>query len=182
MDGEPPNGDYVAYIDRLVNRGGAQPGSVQPAGRGRAPRIAWPGTSADPAASPAAPAPAPPSGRADPSHASAAARSGSAAPRDTLAARHSRGKTGLLLQAFAAVLALIGLRMLQEAAHTGRGDVSDFFAGGFMLFFAWMLLRAGGRLRRANRAPLPSLPPLMPASGTGGRGAPSSISSPSSRS
>jgi len=181
MDGEPPNGDYVAYIDRLVNQGGTQPGGVAPGGRGRGFKSAWPGAAR--ASGPSLPAPhgAGPAAARRPAASATAAQDATPAAPQTLASRHARGKAALLLQALAAVLAVIGLRMLQGAAHLGTGGIGDFVPGAFILFFAWMLFRAGSGVRRASRAPLPDLPAFTAGAGAANRKT-STTSRPSVRS
>jgi len=172
LDAEPKNGDYVAYIEKLVNRGARSPGAIatrrsrwadafRPAGSTQQPEagVSWPergGLDAGPGTAPA-PAPAPLAEAARTGQAEPAAdpvRDG--APR-TLAQAASHRKQGLVMMAVAAVLAMVGFGRLQD--FTAFEDFDDLVAAAFLLVFAFIFLRGGLALRRRGQAPQP-LPPL----------------------
>ncbi|VCU71272.1 hypothetical protein PIGHUM_03353 [Pigmentiphaga humi] len=173
FDPEPPNGDYAAYIDKMVNRGSGTPGAqglLKTGTGGFRPALRLPGAQKDTRSPgqqysagigiPSAPtAPAPPSasmpaGVSEPaSNATLAAQGGSAV----------RGTVQILLGVLFGVLTVASI-----ASVLIDGDALEPFhiVRAIILFFvARALFRRGRRtLRGAQPIPGVTLPPFVPAS------------------
>jgi len=150
IDGEPKDGDFVRYIDRLTRQGSTAPGQVplrqdRAARRGRTADAATPAslpTPADPAASPGATTP-----QADSRPATLAARTG-----------QRRIALGLTIAGLFALWHAVG--RLFAALGNRPIQVDDLIPAVFLGVCAFMLLKGGSRLRATQRAPMPALPPL----------------------
>lgn len=188
VDGGPPDGDYAAYIEALVNGGASAPGAVRGAARGafgarprgRIGPIGPIGTSGpDNVPSPADaawPIPVPASDSAA-ARAEAARRRvppGTTTPARgtppsglpqregdlTLAAQADRRRNSAGMFIVAIVLAIMGLRMLYGATQEPVFDAEDLIPGGFLLFFAIVMLRGARAARSRSQGPGAKLPPL----------------------
>lgn len=193
LDGEPKNGDYVAYVEALVNRGASSPGQVAPAARGR-PRwtdalrpagaaaepldpLSWP--TGDGFGAPGTDHVTPTGGQhgrkqervsrmRDAARDAVADAAGPAEAPPTLAQAASRRKQGLAMIGMAALLGVVAVDMARDAAARG-GSFEDFMPTLFLLVFAGIFLRAGFSSRRRGRTRQASLPPLSTVPPSGGR-------------
>lgn len=165
FDGGPPDGDYVAYVDSLVNRGRAAPGAVPPVQRRKSRR--WhreyaaheadamfgdgglapsrgTGTQTGTATSP----PSPAHGAAD-------------GPADTLAGRSKARTAGIVQIVIGLGAALImanivmGIVLTDEPFHAGQ-----LIPVVILFFIVRQLFKHGLRKLRAGRAPLRRWGPL----------------------
>jgi hypothetical protein len=182
IDGEPKDGDYVRYIERLVNRGGLAPGQVPPPARKDAARSAQ-GTGVSSGQSstlPSTPAPAPagaePWGRADGGagtmHQTGSAKPGMAAPTPqptTLAAQAGARIGARILKIVGAVLLFAAFRMGMTALQGPDHDPARLIPAAFLAIFGALLLFRSRGLNQKARQPLGSLPPLTTASTRNGR-------------
>ncbi|MFC4276815.1 hypothetical protein [Achromobacter aloeverae] len=185
LDGEPKDGDYVRYVERLVNRGAPPPGQViaqdaaggakehdaalspgevgRPASRrpaqGSSGATARTGTRAYPAGSPARD-PAPDNGQAN------AMRTGAeAGPAPSLAARSAQRKISAVILVVALLIAWHAVRLILGAVDDGNVDVSALMPGVFLLAFALMVYGISRNIRRNADRPAAKLPPLTTVSG-----------------
>lgn len=164
IDGEPEDGDYVRYIEKLTNRGLAAPGQVvgkarelqaapvPPPSPGevvrdappvtRKPGKAW-GRGAAPGA-PASPAP----------------QNGTRAADATLAGQATRRRGALAVTIVALAIAWQAVRMLFDAWRQPGFNPRDLMPVAFLLLFAGMLWRAARSQRTRAKQPLTPLPPL----------------------
>ncbi|SOE49022.1 hypothetical protein [Orrella dioscoreae] len=185
FEGEPRNGDYAAYIDKLVNSGSRAPGQVlreldSIAGKARhdtrghtRARSRWEDddvldASPWPALPPANPAPAPVPAAQPPREAvqpvtwetpapGATTPAPAAEAPDTLASRNRAQRRSLGGLLVGGILALFGLnKVIVAMANDGDGLVG----GIFLLVFAWTFLRMGSKDKAGARKPLMKLPPL----------------------
>ena len=182
VDGGPPDGDYARYIEALVNGGASAPGAVRGAARRafRAPPQGsdgpvGPGNRSLPADA-AWPIPVPASDNAAARTEAARRRvppvttppvrgpAPSGLPqRDgdlTLAAQADRRRNSAGMFIVAIALAITGLRMLYGAMQEPVFDAEDLIPGGFLLFFAVVMLRGARAVRSRPQGPGAKLPPL----------------------
>lgn len=163
IDGEPKDGDYVRYIETLINRGQAAPGQVIGKARGPAAgpaHLPSPGEVPRDAKPAAAARTNRPWGRT-PSPATPSPAQDAAQQADTtLAARAVRRRGALAVTLVALAIAWQAVRMLFEALRQPAFDPHELVPVAFLLIFAGMLWRAARSQRtRADQA-LPRLPPL----------------------
>ncbi|HTK02417.1 MAG TPA: hypothetical protein VL522_22520 [Bordetella sp.] len=165
IDGEPKGGDYVRYVEKLINRGQAAPGQV--VGKARDTLAAPPMPPAPgEVIRDAAPAANRTSGQTR-SRGSASAATPSATPKDgkqaadaTLAGRATRRRGALAVTLVSLAIAWQAIRMLIEALRQPDFDPHALVPVAFLLIFAGMLWRAARSQRtRANQPPT-RLPPL----------------------
>ncbi|AOB31811.1 hypothetical protein AKI39_15525 [Bordetella sp. H567] len=174
IDGEPKDGDYVRYVEKLINRGQAAPGQVvgktrdgaaaplPPPSPGEVVRDTSPavrnpganrgrGTAADARGAPAGTPP-----RKDAQGADA-----------TLAARTTRRRGAVAVTLVALAIAWQAVRMLFDALRQPGFDPHDLVPVAFLAIFAGLLWRAARSQRtRADQA-LARLPPLTTISQNG---------------
>lgn len=185
FEGEPRNGDYATYIDKLVNSGSRAPGQVLKeldsiAGKVRRDthgdtraRSRWEDdgvldANPWPTLPPANPSPAPvpaaqPRREAVQAITWEASSPGSTTPApaaeapDTLASRNRAQRRSLGGLLVGGILALFGLsKVIDAMANDGDGLVG----GIFLLVFAWTFLRMGSKNKAGAKKPLVKLPPL----------------------
>ncbi|ALM82174.1 hypothetical protein [Bordetella sp. N] len=180
LDGEPKDGDYVRYVERLVNRGLPAPGQVgsrdtggaamgsngkrqraenQPARGGKSASAA--ARQGYPAGSPARD-PALDDGRAN------AMRTGATAggtQEPSLAARSAQRKVGTVIFVVAMLIGWHAVRLILAAVQGGEVDVGELLPGVFLLAFALLVLAMSRNIRRNADRPVGKLPPLTTVSG-----------------
>lgn len=190
IDGEPKDGDYVRYVEQLINRGQAAPGQVIAGTRGTRSGDAssMPGTGASPGAvvrdarpgrqdelklnvpwgRSTAPATTAPGATAPPVPPAGAPQAGDT----TLAARASKRRGAFAVTIVALAIAWQAVRMLFEALHRPGFDPQDLVPVAFLIIFAGLLWRAARSQRKRAGQPLASLPPLttLPKNGPGNTG------------
>ncbi|WP_427183420.1 hypothetical protein ACL598_15405 [Bordetella bronchialis] len=186
IDGEPKDGDYVRYIEALINRGQAAPGQVM--GRARGVPSASPPPSPGEVVRDAAPAgaardfppgfgqpvPASPGiprpfswGRGAGSKASSAPRDANPASDATLAGRAARRRGAFAVAIVAIAIAWQAMRMLYDALRQPDFDPHALIPVAFLLVFAGMLWRAARSGRAQGKQPPARLPPLTTVSHNG---------------
>jgi hypothetical protein len=188
IDGEPKDGDYVRYVEQLINRGQAAPGQVVAKGRdalsgATASNDSWsvPGTAPAPGEVVGNPRPVRqdkpklnvPWGR-DPAPNAPGDRATAAPPmgggpagNPTLATRASTRRGAFAVTIVALAIAWQAVRMLFEALHRPGFDPQDLVPVAFLIIFAGLLWRAArGQRKRADR-PMTPLPPLTTISKNG---------------
>ncbi|WP_454689698.1 hypothetical protein [Achromobacter aloeverae] len=190
LDGEPKDGDYVRYIERLVNRGMPSPGQViaqdaaakakgyapplspgevgRPGGYqgGRQTTQGNGGTAAKDARRPDAAAGAKPVNGNGNAQANAARTGTGAAQPPSLAARSAQRKIASLIFLVGLLIAWHAARLIAGAFHDGNVDVSAAMPGAFLMVFALMVFAMSRNIRRnADRQAEGKLPPLTTVSG-----------------
>ncbi|OZI61255.1 hypothetical protein [Bordetella genomosp. 11] len=164
IDGEPKDGDYVRYIEKLVNRGQAAPGQVLGKAGHAGPSPLPPPSPGEVVrdAPPAARRPAAAWGRGAASATPASAPSRDTAPpaQDTLAARAGKRRGALAVTIVGLAIAWQALRMLFQALRQPEFDPQDLVPVAFLLIFAGMLWRAARSQRTRAGQPPARLPPL----------------------
>ena len=150
IDGEPKDGDFVRYIDRLTRQASTAPGQVPPR-QGRAGRRERQADAIGPAGFPAP---------ADPAASPGATTQPPDARPATLAARSGQRRIalGLTIAGLFALWHAVG-RLFEALGHRPV-EIDDLIPAVFLGVCAFMLLKGGSRLRASQRAPLPTLPPL----------------------
>jgi hypothetical protein len=160
IDGEPKDGDYVRYVEQLINRGNAAPGQV----------VAQRGI-------PAVPAPAPSPGEVISNASKSADKSGtlwktlsertnatpSSAPpatgseptaNATLASAASKRRGAFAVALVSIAIAWQAIRMLFEALRQPYFDAHELLPAAFLLVFAGILWKASRSQRtRARQIP-----------------------------
>ncbi|ARP82403.1 hypothetical protein CAL12_17315 [Bordetella genomosp. 8] len=155
IDGEPKDGDYVRYVEQLINRGQAAPGQV--VAKTRDPLSGTPT-----GAAPRVP-PVPPSGAAPPVPPAGAAQERNA----TLATRASTRRGAFAVTIVALAIGWQAVRMLFEALRRPGFDPHELVPVAFLVIFAGLLWRAARSQRKRAGQPLASLPPLTTISKNG---------------
>lgn len=193
IDGEPRDGDYVRYVEQLINRGQAAPGQVvSKAGDARSRATVsgntWPapGTAPSPGEvvrNPGAsrqdklklnapwgrdPEPGAVTAPGTTAQPSGAAQTGAAqAGNPTLAARSSTRRGAFAVTIVALAIAWQAVRMLFEALHRPGFDPQDLVPVAFLIIFAGLLWRAARSQRKRADQPMKPLPPLTTISKNG---------------
>lgn len=168
FEGEPPNGDYAGYIDRVINRGQGTPGEQRlfQTGTGGVKARKGLANSEKGMLSPGEQAPTGtgmPSALTAPPPPSAHMPAGLSEPASptTLAAQHRHVVSGVVQTVFGGIFALSALGSLITAIRAD--DVAPVHVVMTVLFFiaARNLLKKGLASLRGNaRAPLVQYPPL----------------------
>ncbi|OZI19334.1 hypothetical protein CAL26_17010 [Bordetella genomosp. 9] len=191
IDGEPKDGDYVRYVEQLINRGQAAPGQVVAKARdalsgaatARGARSA-PGMAPSPGEvvgktrptrqeavkldtqwgrEPAAAPAGAPSAAVPPMPPAGAAQARNA----TLATRASTRRGAFAVTIVALAIAWQAVRMLFEALRRPGFDPHELVPVAFLAIFAGLLWRAARSQRKRAGQPLASLPPLTTISKNG---------------
>jgi hypothetical protein len=182
LDGEPKDGDYVRYVEKLVNRGMPSPGQVvardagatgsdrqrQRAASRTADQAARGGKAAGNAARPGYPAGSPARDPGLDDGGANAMRTGTAAgsaQEPSMAARAAQRKVGTVIFVVAMLIGWHAVRLILGALHGGEVDVGELMPGVFLLVFAFMVLAMSRNLRRNANRPAGKLPPLTTVSG-----------------
>ena len=164
IDGEPKDGDYVRYVEKLINRGLAAPGQVVGKAREVQPALMQPPSPGEVVrdAPAAAGKPGKPWGRgAAPAAAASPPTRNGASPADaTLAGQASRRRGALAVTIIALAIAWQAIRMLFDALRQPGFDPRDLMPVAFLLIFAGMLWRAARSQRARASQPPTRLPPL----------------------
>jgi hypothetical protein len=163
IDGEPKNGDYARYVERLINRGSPSPGQVL-SKADTAPTAPSPGEvlyqknqkvqKANPGRTMAG------DGQAEPARAHPADLARPKAGNDTLAAQAVKRKISIGMTVVALVIAWSAVRMLVTAMNKPHFEMETIIPVAFLLVFAAMLYRGARGLRADARRPPRSLAPL----------------------
>jgi hypothetical protein len=164
IDGEPANGDYVRYIDELINRGQPAPGQVIVQPRGIAATASRPG--------PGEVVVTPPRGISMPqvpwkrgtvqaeSKAAEPPVAGATGAQTTLAGRTTKRRGAVAVAIVALAILWQAVRMLITALNQPQIDWNDLVPVAFLFVFAAMLWQAGRGQRAAAKQPPGRLPPL----------------------
>jgi hypothetical protein len=169
IDGEPKNGDYARYVERLINRGSPSPGQVL-SKADTAPVAPSPGEvlyqrnqktqKTNPGRTMAG------DSQRDTARANPADLAKQKAGSDTLAAQAVKRKISIGMTLVALVIAWSGVRMLVTAMQRPHFELETIIPVAFLLVFAAMLFRGARRLSADARKPPRALAPLA---GMGGQ-------------